>query len=335
MTREQIMSMLSDLTYKDKSITGELIETHISWVIICEDLVFKMKKPISYSFLDFSTLEKRKFYCERELKLNSRISDIYLDVVPVVEIDGKYSIGSGEGEIVDYALRMKKLDADLKMDVMIRENNISADHIVALAQKIAEFHENAEVFTEIISADVYKSVFNDISSNLGWIRGNLTQEYAEIVQEIISYSNAFIDDHYDLMKSRMENGFYRDVHGDLHSKNIFLYDDPEIFDCIEFNDEFRRIDLLNELAFFCMDLEAFGREDLCALFIEEYSKHFLCMRNRDEGLLFNYYKMYRANVRAKVNVLRAMQASEEELPKIKADVMKYLELCRKYIACGG
>jgi aminoglycoside phosphotransferase family enzyme len=124
----------------------ELIETHISWVIVCDDFVYKIKKSIHYSFLDFSTLQKRKFYCERELELNKRLTaNIYLDVLPVKYDSCKLFIGNREGKIIDYAVRMRKLPPEKRMDKLLLANKISATDIESLAEKISRFHQHTNI----------------------------------------------------------------------------------------------------------------------------------------------------------------------------------------------
>ncbi len=134
------------------------------------------------------------------------------------------------------------------------------------------------------------------------------------------------------MERRLKSGFFRDCHGDLHTRNIFLLPEPQPFDCIEFNDDYRQIDTLNEVAFLCMDLDAMGRQDLSEVFIKHYNRLFTVMRNEEERKLFVYYKCYRANVRAKVNSLRA-RSTEDSIAKTKAlaEARKYLFLMEGYI----
>jgi aminoglycoside phosphotransferase family enzyme len=130
----------------------------------------------------------------------------------------------------------------------------------------------------------------------------------------------------------MQNGFVRDCHGDLHSRNIFFMPEPQPFDCIEFNDDFRKIDVLSEIAFLCMDLETFGRQDLADLFVAHYQSLYPAMQTKEDKLLFVYYKAYRANIRAKVNSLRAISAATTAQKKFALDeVYKYLLLMNDYM----
>ena len=331
MNHEQILAITRKGIYQGSPILGDLIETHISWVILTERFVFKIKKPIRYSFLDFSSLEKRHFYCQRELVLNQRLSDIYLDVVPIRLHNGTYFLGANSGETIDYAVRMKRLMASRKMDVLLRKNQLTLEHIEKLADKIACFHHDSQIISKPYSLSKLKADYNDLAGINDYVKSQLGVKWEKIIRKAVSVNEHFLFSNNDLLKRRVRMGFRRDVHGDLHAKNIFIYEDPVIFDCIEFNDAFRQIDLLNELAFFCMDLESFGREDLSRHFISLYLDKLPCIHSPEDTKLFIYYKSYRANVRAKVNALRAIQADNSGLHQYLSEVRKYLDLLNRYL----
>ena len=331
MDKDQINKLIRFGTYRGEALNGKLIETHISWVILTKKYVFKIKKEMQYSFLNFSSLDKRKFYCERELILNRRFSDIYLDVVPVNSKDDKLFLGTEPGLIMDYAVRMKRLQTAKQMNHLLKKNRVSKKQISVLAKKIAIFHQGMKrIYIPFIKTQA-KREFNDILCVADWVKLNLDNEYTDLIDRAVRNSNTFLDQNEKFIKNRIKNGFWRDGHGDLHSKNIFLYSDPVIFDCIEFNDAFRQIDVLNELAFFCMDLEAFQRVDLSKHFMKTYLEIFPCMKGQNEEKLFIYYKCYRANVRAKVNIMRAMQSMDNnKIVKYSIEIKKYLELMDYY-----
>lgn len=329
METEQVNELMRSGKYGGLPIKGKLIETHISWVILTKKWAFKIKKPIRYPFLDFSTLEKRKYYCERELHLNRRLTDIYLNVIPIKYRNG-FSLGEGTGDIIDYAVRMKRLEAPKKMDEMIRANRINARHIERLAKKISQFHRETEVIDISFDLKQSKQIFNDILDVSDWAKEHLDNHYLTLIQEAVAYSDSFLEKFSNHIEYRVQSGFKRDVHGDLHAKNIFLYEEPIIFDCIEFNDDYRQIDVLNEVAFFCMDLEAFGRWGLSKFFMEKYVASFPCINGQEDEQLFLYYKFYRSSVRAKVNALRALQASENDSKYYSKEVIMYLDLMEKY-----
>lgn len=332
MTNDEIDRLIQQGKWPSACASPTLIETHISWVILCDDVVFKIKKPMQYPFLDFSTLERRKFFCEREVDLNRRLaSEMYLGVVPIRYDSGRLCMGGPAGVVVDYAVQMKRMDSTKEMDVLLKQGKVAKLEIHNLASRIAEFHKNAPVIRNKDPFDIHDK-FNDLLTVRGYLRDQLGPGIAGVIDEAIHATNAFFDAHMQLLKRRVEEGFIRDGHGDLHSRNIFLYDEPVIFDCIEFNDDYRQTDVLNEVAFLCMDLDAFDRPDLSALFIESYNGLFPSMRNMEEEFLFRIFKAHRANVRAKVNALRAKSAGDDiQRRQALAEAERYLQLMLLYL----
>lgn len=332
MTIEEINNLLSAGEFPENCSAPKLVETHISWVILCDRYVYKIKKPVYYSFLDFSTLEKRKYYCEREIELNNRLSEnIYLDIQPIGKSSNRFFIGHKKGEITDYAVRMRKLDGEKQMDVLLSKNKVTPADIQNLAEKIAAFHKSATIIYEKDYLDVQKK-FNDLSSESGFLQNALKDNSGDIISCAQNISDKFIKRNEALLKARLKGGLFRDCHGDLHSRNIFLLPSPQPFDCIEFNDDYRQIDILNDIAFLCMDLDAFGRHDLSDLFLNSYNNLFPSIRTDEERMLFIYYKAYRANIRTKVNSLRARSAKTgTERKPVLAEAAKYLRLMDDYI----
>jgi aminoglycoside phosphotransferase family enzyme len=332
MTKEQINRLISKGVFPDDSGKRELIETHISWVILCDQFVYKIKKPVHYSFLDFSTLEMRKHFCIREIELNKRLSEnIYLDVQPIRRWQRIFIIGGNEGTIVDYAVKMNKMDREKQMDNLLVGNKVTAYDMKNLAEKIAFFHKHTGIIYKKDLLDINEK-FNDLGAEKEYLAKRLGNKYKRIISHAIEGSDLFLEKNKELLTSRVNEGFFRDCHGDLHSKNIFLLPAPLPFDCIEFNDDFRQIDVLNEVAFLCMDLDAFGRKDLSSLFLHYYNQFFYTMKTSRDCSLFIYYKAYRANIRAKVNSLRA-KSTKNNMDKTKALAAseKYLQLMNSYL----
>ncbi len=302
----------------------ELAETHISWVLLSGDYVYKIKKPVKFSFLDFSTLERRKHLCEEEVRLNRRLSpDIYLAVVPIAEDKGKPAL-EAEGEPMEYAVKMRRLPQERRMDILLTQGRVDEGHVREIARIVAGFHKRIDIVEDkgYGSADVVKRQIDD----LGEFRDAIDEAcgLGSEVDHVLERSDAFIERNSGLFRKRQEDGMIRDCHGDLHSANIFITDKVVIFDCIEFSKDFRFIDTSSELAFMAMDLDAFGRSDLSRLFVEEY----LSVTD-DPGLreLLGLYKCYRANVRAKIAAIDYSQHPGEE-PKER--MRKYIGLARSY-----
>ena len=331
MTKEQINKLILEDNFPGSCNKPELIETHISWVFLCDEFVYKIKKPIHYSFLDFSSIDKRKYYCQREIELNRRLTEnIYVDVQPVSKLRNQIFIGNEEGEIIDYAVRMRRLDRDKQMNMLLMNNKVTGTNIQNLARKIANFHRSTDVIYQKDFLDVQEK-FNDLLSEKDYLRENLSKGSANLIDCAVDVSNAFLTKNKELLSARLKAGFFRDCHGDLHSRNIFLLPSPQAFDCIEFNDDFRRIDVLNEVAFLCMDLDVFGRHDLSDLFMKCYNDLFPTIKNEEDQKLLIYYKSYRSNVRAKVNSLRARDEKSDTARKlIIAEVDRYLRLMESY-----
>ncbi|MEO9870613.1 hypothetical protein [Ekhidna sp.] len=328
MKRKEIESLVQSLK---KEGEVQLIETHISWIVLTEEFAYKFKKPIRYSFLNYFKLARRKYYCEREVELNSRYSDIYLGVVPIYKSEGKIQFKGDE--LIDYGVKMKKINSDFQMDHMIENNLATSKAIGKLAKTIAQFHHDADVTRTNFSVRDACQKFNDIYTIKNFLYQELGLKAEQQINDAILESNHYLNSNIDLFNNRVRYGFVRDVHGDLHSKNIFLLNEPILFDCIEFNDDFRQIDVLDEIAFLCMDLEAREREDLSKNFTTAYLNTFPIISSVKEERLFAYYKCYRANVRAKVNALRAKQAENtQEKHRLLQEVSKYLDLMTKYVS---
>jgi aminoglycoside phosphotransferase family enzyme len=332
MSENEIRTLAESGTFLGRQIGGRLEETHISWVILTKKYAFKVKKPLKLSFLDFSTLAKRKKYCFRELQLNQRFSPIYLAVLPVHQEGAFWNIGKGAGKVVEYAVQMKRMMLTKRMDKLLEKNKVSKRDIQSLASSIASFHSCAEVIKTPFNLANAKRAFNDIRSIMMLSSTHLGKEYALVVKKSMEWSNTFLKTHARRIRERIAMGFYRDIHGDLHSGNIFLYRNPVLFDCIEFNDAYRRIDVINEIGFFCMDLEAFNQARLSQMFQREYHRAFPCFQTKEDERLFVYYKCYRANVRAKVHALAAIQAHDVDSYQHHVNAWQtYLELIANYI----
>ncbi len=332
MKESDVRWMAAHGSYQGSALHGKVEETHISWVILSRPYVFKIKKPIQLSFLDFTTLKLRKLYCEREVKLNNRFTDIYLGVEPIRLHDGQYTIGGREGRVVDYAVKMKRMDVSKRMDKQLHQGKVAPHHMHALAGEIAAFHRRADVIHVPFRLPAARTTFNDIRGVRQVILRHLGKQYAGWVDRSVAWSNDLLKKHARRFKERVKAGYVRDVHGDLHSGNIFLYQKPVLFDCLEFNDAYRQIDVLYEIAFFCMDLEAFQQKRLASLFLKDYNRLLPSLVVPEDRVIFQYFKCLRANVRAKVHAMSILQAeTPEELSFHTREVRKYLKLMIGYV----
>jgi uncharacterized protein len=330
MHKNQIHQLLNKTFFPEGDSGIKLVETHISWLIIGKKYVYKIKKPVKLSFLDFSTLSKRKIYCEEELRLNRRLTrNIYLNVLPVSLKDHQYYLNSTKGKRIDYAVQMKKLDTSRQMDLLLKKNKVNKEHIVKIASTISRFHKNIPATYPSFSRKNAEADFNDILIVKDFLEKNIDEEISGKIIHAIRKSNTFLKKNEGLFRKREAQGFVRDCHGDMHSGNIFLYHKPVIFDCIEFNKKYRHIDVLKEIAFLCMDLEAYKKYGLSDYLLKTYSKQKL---NNELYLLFTYYKALLANVRAKVNALNAVQQfGNDSHRQSLQESFKYVNLMHSYI----
>lgn len=299
----------------------EIIETHISWVLLSSPFVYKIKKPVQFDFLDFSSLEKRKYYCERELLLNQRFSkDMYLSVLPITQLDEYHFEIDGAGVVVDYALQMKRMDSEQQMDKCLLKGQVTPAQMVQLAQEVAAFHQQASTIYTPIPVETHIHEFSDILSIRAPLVQHLGKASSKQLEKEVLKAQEYLTAAASHLEQRHHDGFVLDGHGDLHSRNIFMLAPPVLFDCIEFDDDMRRVDILNELAFLCMDLRYHQQEWLEPPFIEAYRKTREIIHSDADWTLFTYYKWYRANVRLKVNLLglsekKAITADQREVIK--------------------
>jgi len=325
-----VKAMLNPQAYPEPTSKVELIQTHISFVFLTDNFVYKIKKPVNFGFLDFSTLEKRHLYCEKELQLNRRLCpEIYLKVVPVTAQAETLKIGVS-GDAVEYALKMKRLPQERIMTQLLLEGKIDKKIIDEIAQIVAKFHSEAQTNAEISEFGGLSTVKTNWDENFAqttkYIGQTVSHTDFEFMREKI---NGFMANNKVLFQSRINSKRIRDCHGDLHSGNIFVTDKICIFDAIEFNDRFRYSDVAADVAFLAMDLDYQKCADLTDYFIAQYIAY-----SKDIQLtqMLPFYKCYRAYVRGKVVSFRLDDLNikaEEKAAAIK-EASAYLRLAADY-----
>lgn len=310
----------------------ELIETHISWVILTGNYAYKVKKPMDFGFLDFTTLEKRKHFCEEELRLNRRLApELYLDLLPLYGNEKNPSF-TGDGEIIEYAIKMRQFDQANLLNNLLAEGELTHDHINEVASQVADFHACTEVATADTRFGNPSQVMEPVQQNFDQIRP-LLSDAADLQQ--LDQIEAWAQDTFTLLTptfiERKANGKIRACHGDLHLGNITRYDDKiRLFDCIEFNDDFYWIDVMREAAFFIMDLEDRDEDYFANQFLNAY----LELTSDYAGLkLLNFYKSYYAMVRAKVGLFQLFNESisDEDRAAVLKQYRSYTALAEHYM----
>lgn len=308
-----------------------LLQTHISYIALTGEYAYKIKKPVNFGFLDFSTLDKRKYYCDEELRLNKRLCpEMYLDVLPITQKNNTLEL-DGDGTIVEYALKMKEFPQDSIMTNMLQQGKISEDTIDRLCNILIDFYSTQEPTEEVKGYGEVSAVNHNIEENFEQTRPMIDITVSkEIYGYIKDAVTKFFERKKDVFGQRMNEGKIFDCHGDLHSGNIAVIGDIiHIFDCIEFNDRFRFCDIASDIGFLAMDLDYQNYPYLSSYLIEEYVK-----KSDDVSLysVLNFYKSYRAFVRGKVI---GFQLNDPHIEPEKKNVLvkaakKYFELAQYY-----
>lgn len=321
MTREAIQELINKGAYPGATAGATLVETHISWVILDEAWAYKIKKPVRFSFLDFSSLDKRWFYCQQELKLNRRLApDMYHAVLPVNYSDNGYFIGEGRGITVDYVLQMHRQNNQTQMNKLLEAGQVTTTQLDQLAALLADFHTKTQKITQPADTKAMYDNFADLATTLPIIRKHWGPDIENQAQQAIEKAGIFLQKHEKRLQERVQSGFVVDGHGDLHSRNIFLSNPPVIFDCIEFNETIRQIDVLSEIAFLCLDLDFYEYPDLANYFAQTYHAHHPCLLTGEDHAILAYYRRYRANIRLKITLLDLGQANIENAADRKSVV---------------
>ena len=306
----------------------EVRETHISWVFLRGDRVHKVKKPIALPFLDFSTLAARRAACEAEVRLNRRLApDVYRGVVPIrVDREGRHRIG-GEGQVVDFAVEMRRLADHDRADARLARGELTVSDLDRIAVHIAGFHAGARCDDETRRFGTPEAIAINVRENFAETRGALEALLEpEEARELEHWQLQLLERGEDRLRARIEAGRVRDGHGDLRLEHVYLEGERVvIIDCIEFNDRFRYADVCADLAFLSMDLAWHGRIDLAERALATYAQ---ATSDYDLYPLVDFYESYRATVRGKVSMLLA---ADEDAPlplreRARTDARRYFRL---------
>jgi hypothetical protein len=291
--------LLHPSSYPERPSRIDLVQTHISWVFIGDAFVYKVKKPVNFGFLDFTSLAKRKFYVEEELRLNARFSpDVYLAVVPVSRNAGGYILGD-DRDVVDYALKMRRINEEKMLHRLLEADRVSAADMERIAGHLASVYHGISSDEKARGYGSLETVATNVTENFEQTRkysGSVVA--AETFRAIESWSLDFMKHNASVFERRIAGGHIKECHGDLHLQHICMEKDAIIvFDCIEFNERFRYGDVAADVAFLAMDLDYNRRSDLAEAFVNGYVA---ASGDRDLMNVLMFYRVYRAYVRAKV-----------------------------------
>lgn len=329
---EELLEFLAHTeSYPNPTSCIERIETHISWVFLTDTEAFKFKKPVRFEFLDFSTPERRRTACDAEVRLNRRLaSDVYQGVIAVMRSDDGRLEFDGPGAALEYGVRMRRLPAERTLDRLIHEGNLTERMLEPLAEHLTKFYCNAAPL--VLSADAYREgIEQHVRANQAELAEPRHGFDPRLVQRVHGAQLQTLRLHADWFMERVCDGRIVDGHGDLRPEHICLGrtidEPPAVFDCLEFSDEFRRIDVADELAFLGMECDFLGAHDVGARLWNHYAAR---ASDHPPAKLLDFYRAYRACVRSKVAALRSEQLEGDARRHTLRQSTEYLRLADRY-----
>ena len=333
-SQELIVFLESPASYPHRPTEVRVIQTQISWVFIASPFVFKVKKPVNLGFLDFSTLEKRHYFCQREIELNRRLCpEIYLDAVPIYETDSGFSF-KPPGKIVDYAVKMKELPHGCFLNELLEKNLVGEKEINRVISTLHRFYQAETPTREIEQWGTPEKLKISTDENFTQVEPFVGKTISSAAFETIRhYTNQFYELNENLFHERIQQHRILDCHGDLRLDHVHLTPEATtIFDCIEFSDRFRFVDIANDLAFLAMDFDFKSRSDLGNLFLRNAAREL-----GDAGMLkvANFYKCYRAFVRGKVESIQATEKETTNSGEHQKQAACYFRLALGYAIAGA
>src|SRR6266545_3652397 len=333
-SQELIAFLESPESYPHGPTEVRAIQTHISWVFVASPFVFKVKKPVNLGFLDFSTLEKRHYFCRREIELNRRLCpEIYLDVVPIYKTTSGFSF-NGEGEIVEYAVKMKELPDGWFLSELLEKNLVGEKEINRMISTLHRFYQSETPTPEIEQWGTPEKLKISTDENFAQVEPFVGKTISSAAFEAIRhFTDRFYVVNESLFHERIQQHRILDCHGDLRLDHVHLTPEATtIFDCIEFNDRFRFIDIANDLAFLAMDFDFKGRSDLGNLFLLNAAREL-----GDAGMprIASFYKCYRAFVRGKVESIQATEKETTDPGEHQKQAARYFRLALGYAIAGA
>jgi uncharacterized protein len=334
-SQERLIAFLeSPESYPHSPAEVRAIQTHISWVFIASPFVFKVKKPVNLGFLDFSTLEKRRYFCQREIELNRRLCpEIYLGIVPICTTASGLSF-EAQGEIVEYAVKMRELPHGWFLSELLEKNLVAEKEISRVISTLHRFYQSETPRPEIEQWGTPEKLKISTDENFAQVEPFVGKSISSAAFEAVRhFTNRFYIVNENLFWERIQQHRILDCHGDLHLDHVHLTPEANtIFDCIEFNDRFRFIDIANDLAFLAMDFDFKGRSDLGNLLLRNAAREF-----GDAGMLklANFYKCYRAFVRGKVESIQATEKETRNPEEHQKQAARYFSLALQYAIAGS
>ncbi len=319
------MDYIGQLT---KDLGGQLVQTHTSWVILLDTIVYKIKKPVNFGFLDYSTLDKRKHFCTKEVELNKRLCpSIYIGTVSISLVNDKWKI-EDDSNPVEFAVKMRRLDEKDLLLYRVIHGTANEEDVIKVADTVANFHLTSEKKPEFGKIEVMKfntdENFNQVAPFIG---NTIDREDFELIK---LNTNKFYESNFHLFEKRIKDGKIVDGHGDIRLEHIAFIDKGIcIFDCIEFNERFRCGDMVNDMCFLSTELDFYNRNELSYIYERKYAS---ITMDEDFYVVLPFFKCYRAFVRGKVYSFLSQDkfADERYREEARTKAKKFFKLSREY-----
>lgn len=326
--REKVAFLRRPSSYPEETRDVEAVETHMAWVFLTDRHAYKLKKPVRYEFLDFSTPEARREDCRAEVRLNRRLApDVYLGVTALRVADGAELRLGGEGRVVDWLTRMKRLPEDRFLDRAIEAGAVDADRLRAAAVRLARFYDRAGRIS--LSAAAYLDRFRDyVAENHRELTRSDFPLPRRLADRIGRAQEDFLSARSGLLEARVRENRIVEGHGDLRPEHVCLVPEPVFIDCIEFSREFRTLDPADELSFLAVECERLGAEWVGEVFLDEYRS---ATGDRPAGELLDFYRSYRAYLRAKLSIWHLRDDHVTEASPWAERAGTYLELAERHL----
>ncbi|MDA8128701.1 MAG: hypothetical protein M0Z73_08420 [Betaproteobacteria bacterium] len=318
--------------YPEATVQVEPVETHMSWVFLTDTHAYKLKKPVRYAYLDYSTVEARRLDCEQEVRLNRRLApDVYLGVVPLVrDAAGCLRLG-GEGETLDWLVRMVRLPADRMLDHLLRSATVTQAEITRLARRLACFYATA--CAEAITPEAYRrSLAGQVRDNLRELSSPEFGFEANTLETIAGAQLRFLRDHAELFDARVRQGRIVEGHGDLRPEHVCLLPDPVVIDCLEFNRAYRILDPADELGYLALECERLQAPHVGCWLLDAYRE---ASGDAPPDALIRFHQGCRATLRAKLALWHLRDDGRHPPGKWIATAGNYLDMAQRHAALAG
>jgi len=325
---EKVRFLSSPRSYADGGDHVEVVETHMAFVFLTARFAYKMKKPVRFPFLDFSTLEARRLNCLEELRLDRRLApEVYLDAVPLT-LDGRGRLAiAGGGEPVEWLVWMKRLPREGMLDRMIERGDVDEEPLGPAAELLAAFYRDAPPLAAPVVPyqNLFRREIEEIGRDLASPKFGLPEP---LVRELAEGQTAFLDRRGSLLDDRAEGGRIVEGHGDLRAEHVHLGPPPSVIDCLEFDRSLRTLDPVDDLGFLWLDCERLGWAAAGEYVMDVYRR---VTGDRPPGELLGFYRSYRALLRARIAVRHLLDEDPGDPARWRGAALTWLTLSRRHL----